>query len=195
LPNGNCPTTPFTDGGSDDDASYSGSTAEAKAAFQMGMTLTERYNPYPKGHPLYHDYGLLTELCVVDEYCNSDSSDLEPGTGVGPITLVRYGEHGHRRILFPGTNPIHVFRPERRVSINETEEGHWFHDGRVINITFEFNRKMWLFTRGVGISSDRDTRTADINFGTVLFATYHMRFRMYVDVRYNAPAAIRKALE
>lgn len=125
-----------------------------------------------------HDYAIgPTPLC----------NRGESGCGVGLNAVIasetvplNFSYDGPGRYNLPygtGVDPIIHYSPAKGIWINQTLEGHRYHDGRVVHGAYWSGDTYWVYTRGVGTGPNPRQNG---NVGILLFGTSHQSIQRSV---------------
>lgn len=120
------------------------------AAKKYARSRTEKYAALYKGRKDYHDYEVGPHLgCLVGEPgCNVEAVKSIVEMHSAPFNFSIFPPAEGRHSLL-GMNPI-IHTTGGDFSFNITEDGHRYHDGMVIHLTYESEGAIWYYTRGVG---------------------------------------------
>jgi len=125
-----------------------------------------------------HDYPIgPTPLCQRNEIgCGKALNNLI-GENTVPMTWSYDGAGRYNLPYGSGVDPIIHYSPSRGIWINQTLEGHRYHDGRVVHAAYWSRGTYWLYSRGVGIGP---SPWQNVNLGLVLFGSSHQSIQRAV---------------
>jgi hypothetical protein len=94
-----------------------------------------------------------------------------------PLNLMYDGPGRYNLPYGTGMDPILHYSPADGVWINQTLDGHRYHDGRVAHAAYWEGDTYWFYSRGVGTGPNP---RQNINVGIVLFGDSHQSVQRVV---------------